>query len=140
MVILRYLCILPCVMVIFAIFPYSSCVLARTRETTSESTCNIFRSLTCQSIVNFFSFDKLVHHTPVVLVSLVAHFLYNLVKNLPESSNAPRGAYIAFFASAYMHFISRISICTKALYYSGSIYYSRVTVDPSVFICIFPLS
>ena len=55
MVILRYLCTLPRVMVIFAIFLYSTSMSARTPEITAGSTFYFFRSYKCQSMVHFLS-------------------------------------------------------------------------------------
>ena len=55
MVILRYLCTLPRVMVIFAILPYSASISARMLEITAGSTIDFFRSSKCQSMVQCLS-------------------------------------------------------------------------------------
>ena len=52
----RGICVFyPRVMIIFAIFPYSMSISERTLETISGSTCDKFRSSTCQSMVHCLS-------------------------------------------------------------------------------------
>ena len=53
MFILSYLWILPRVMIISVIFPYSESMIERKLEKILESTCDIFRLSTCQSMVHY---------------------------------------------------------------------------------------
>ena len=63
MSILRYFWILSYVMVIFAVFLSYASISARTRQTTSESTCNILVSSTYQIIFHFFLWSYYSSHT-----------------------------------------------------------------------------
>ena len=51
----RYLCILPRVMVIFTIYPYSASISERAPDTMSVSKCHIFSSSTFQSMLHCLS-------------------------------------------------------------------------------------
>ena len=56
-----------------------------------------------------FNFDKFVHHTPVIFVSLEALFLILLESFVQKISDASRVLYIACLDSEYIHFLPRIS-------------------------------
>ena len=74
-----------------------------------ESRCDIFRSSKQQRMVQVLLFI-FFHNTPILIVSLIAHFFQTLGEFLQKSSDNSRVTYIAFLNSAYMIFFTTIYI------------------------------
>ena len=110
MVIPRDLWVLPHMMVIYSIFPYSVTMSARTLEIMSGSTCDIFRSSTFQSMVHFLHFTGffIAHQTYSFLWQPISYILLeSFVRNISDDS---RLTYIAFLDYEYIHFFPAIYI------------------------------
>ena len=57
-----------------------------------------------------FTFEKFVHHIPIIFVSLAYHFSRLLESFVQKSSDDSGVTHIALLSSAYMHFLLRLSI------------------------------
>ena len=113
MVIPRYFCILPRVISILAIFPYSASMSARTLEKMSVSTCDIFVYSTFQSMVHCLSFTIFLSRTSHIRIPdspFLLVFWRVFVQSINYASRLPY-IYIALLDSAYIHLFPWIYIC-----------------------------
>ena len=113
MVISRYLCILPCVVVIFTIFPYSVNVIKNARENVRISMQHI-QAANIPEYGALFNFDHCFHNTLIIFVPLIAHFS-RLLDSFPQNiSDSYRVLCTSLLDSAQMIFL-RIYIYMKPL-------------------------
>ena len=94
----------------FSIFPFSASMSAKTLETMLESTCNIFRSSTCQSLMHCLPL-------PIIFVSLVDHFS-RIFESFSIIAVMPLGfclypSWILYTFIFYRGYLDRLNPCSR---------------------------
>ena len=124
----------------FQNFPYYASMSSRMLEKTLESTCNIFRLSTCQSMVNCLSLTILfmTHQSYLFLWQPVfSRLLQSFFQKIIDIS---RVTCTDFLDYEYMNTPPRLHIQMNYLQQYGYIFSSRATTAPSISICMSTLS